>query len=333
MFKSLNTGDMAEFLTKIESFSSFADALKSITSGDAKSYNAKGLSYAGELISGFASRLIATDASDGKSTLAGAFASLLTEVGKHDSEFNAKGKAAGEKYAVGFGKTDDAGSNPKVLNSIFDEIIKAISGYESQFFDKGKKLGEKFVEGFKNEKGVVLINRHSEFVKSITDTITQIINQMDNYLEDYKGKGKSAGEYYASGFQQGLEESGMGSLTPIIAMDSNGNTATGIGLKSILTEMGLATSTDIGTLCERLDTINLRFDSAITSKLDQINSEYLKNISDQAKKLEKLTSISEKVNSIDGHVNDLKVYVFPNKLVAAIGDEIDKYLGDKAKKV
>ena len=324
MFNKLDNSKMGEFLTKLQNFQDMTEALKTFTGGDAASFNTQGIALAAEMIMGFANRLISADASDGKGTLGSAFASLLSEIEKYNTDFNVKGKAAGEQYAAGFGKTDKGG-NPALLNDILNKLVSAVGAYEQQFFDKGKALGNKFVEGFKNDQGVELINRHSVFVSSITDTLSKIIGEMDNYLEQYKAKGKSAGESYAAGFQEGLEGSGMSSLTPIVAMDNNGQTATATGLGAILTTFGYATSTDIGTLAERLDTINAHFTNPI--KVDDAHADIVQAIGKTNEKLGDLKDIKTDVGLLKTEVNNLKVYINADKLVGEIKYKMDRALG------
>lgn len=327
MFNKLDNSKMGEFLTKLQNFQDMTEALKTFTGGDAASFNTQGITLAAEMIMGFANRLISADASDGKGTLGSAFASLLSEIEKYNTDFNTKGKAAGEQYAAGFGKTDKGG-NPALLNDILNKLVSAVGAYEQQFFDKGKALGDKFVEGFKNEQGVVLINRHSVFVSSITDTLSKIIGEMDNYLEQYKAKGKSAGESYAAGFQEGLEGSGMSSLTPIVAMDNNGQTATATGLGAILTTFGYATSTDIATLAERLDTINAHFTNPI--KVDDAHTDIVNAIGTTNEKLGDLKDIKSDVGALKTDVKNLKVYIDSKILVGAIAPEMNRKLGAMA---
>ena len=183
-------------------------------------------------------------------------------------------------------------------------------------------MGTKFVEGFKNEQGWEYINRHSEFITSITNLITAILTEMDSHSEDFKSKGKTAGEQYAAGFNQGLTESGIGSLTPIVAMDASGKTATGDTLTAMLTAMGYATSTDIAGLATRLDTINNHFNQPIA-----VNDSHADIVSAIGTTNDKLKSIGDDVGTLKSEVNNLKVYINSKILVGAIASDMNRELG------
>ena len=324
MFNKLDNSKMGEFLTKLQNFQDMTEALKTFTGGDAASFNTQGIALAAEMITGFANRLISADESDGKGTLGSAFASLLSEIEKYNTDFNTKGKAAGEQYAAGFGNTDKGG-NPTLLNDILNKLVSAVGAYEQQFFDKGKAIGTKFVEGFKNEQGWELIDRHSEFVTGITGMISKILEEIDKNSADFRGKGETAGKEYAAGFEQGLQESGMGSLTPIVAMDASGQTATGTGITAILTSMGYATSTDISGLATRLDTIEQHFSNPI--KVDDAHKDIVDKIGEVNTTLGKLKDINTEVTNIKNKVDGLKVWLDTNKLDnSKMGEFLTKYV-------
>ena len=285
------------------------------------------MTFAAELIGGFATRLTSIEAVDGKGTFSSAFTSMLGGIDNYNADFRTKGDTLGKEFIAGFGKNDKNGS-ATLFNSLFTTLLSAINNYEQQFFDKGKAIGNKFIEGFKNEQGIALINRHSEFVSSITGMITQVLAAIDEHSEDYRSKGESAGKAYAEGFNQGLENSGMSTLSPIVAMDANGQTATSAGITAILTSMGYATTTDIESLATRLDNIDNRFKSPI--KVDDAHTQVLNDIKTSAAELSKLKDIKDEVSSLQKQVTNLKVYINKNILVGEIIDDIDKALGGAA---
>lgn len=330
MFNKLDNSKMGDFLTKLQNFQDMTEALKTFTGGDALSFNTQGITLAAELIMGFADRLISADAGDGKGTLTGAFTSMLGEIDTYGTDFETKGKALGDKFVSGFGK-DDGKGNATLFSGIFTNLLTAISGYEQQFYDKGVAIGKKFAEGFENRKndglGTGLI-WHSEFQKSITDMISKILTEIENSSKDFYDKGQTAGKQYAAGFNQGLEDSGIGSLSPIVAMDNSGQTMTGNSITTILASMGYATSLDIETLATRLDTINDHFKNPI--KVDDAHKDIVDKIGEVDKTLGKLKDIKDEVSAIKADVKNLKVYMDTGKLVAAIAPEMDRALGNKA---
>ena len=330
MFNNIRWSDFDDILTKLENFKSLTDTLSALTGGTDVEFNTKGLALGAEMISGFLTRLTSTEDSDGKGTLTGAFTSLLASIDEYADDFNTKGDSLGKQFTSGFGKTDKNGKTT-LLNSIFDELVKSISNYEQQFLDKGRTVGEKFVEGFQNRKndglGTGLI-WHSEFQKSITDMLSKVLGEIDNYSTDFFDKGKTAGKQYAAGFDQGLADSGMGTLTPIVAMDASGQTATGTGLTAILTAMGYATSLDITSLATRLDTLDAHFTNPI--KVDDAHKDIVDKIGDVNTALDPLKDIKTEVTNIKNKVDHLQVVLDTKVLVGEITPMIDRALGGES---
>lgn len=331
MFVNMRWSEFHEVLSEMDNFKNLADALHVLTDSSDTEFSTKGFALAAELISGFASRLISMDDVDGKGTMNSAFASLLSEIDKHVNDFEPKGKTAGEKFASGFGQ-NDRGGNPTLLNDLFTKLLSSIAGYEQQFYDKGKAAGNKYTEGFINKQNDDLfgwgLTSHSVFESSITETLTNVLTWMDDYLGDYTDKGKSAGEAYAAGFNEALSGAGTGTLTPIVAMDASGKTATATGLGAILTTMGYATSADIITLADRLDTLNSQFNNPIN--VDDAHKDIVDKIGEVNTTLDKLETIKNDLSSLKKDVYNLKVYMDTGKLVGEIAEPLNRALGNTA---
>lgn len=326
MFNYLDDSSVVDFMAKLENFSSLTSTLKSLTDSTGEDFNTKGITFAGELISGFASRLISTDISDGKGSLTTAFATLIAEIGKHDGEFRTAGENTSKAYAAGFGRADRDGAYT-VLDDILTSVVTEISSFNNDFKGAGQSAGRAFCEGFQdNDDGLfgTGLFKHSQTTNFFHEIVSSILADMGSQetIEQYRSKGLTSGKAYAEGFKSGLDEAGFGSLTPIVAMDSEGRTTTRTNLTTMLQSIGYATSTDISNVAGKLDLINGRFDKSINVSVDQ--SEVTKAI---GKVESKLGTIDGHVDQLESMVNNLRVYIDSNILVGKIAPQMNRELG------
>lgn len=329
MFNRLDNSKMGDFLSKMQNFSDMTEALKTFTGGDATSFNTQGIALAAEMITGFANRLISTEVSDGKGTISSSMTSMLGEIDKYNSDFNTKGKTAGDNYISGFMRSDKNGKGT-LFDVLFDSITTSLEGYKTNFFNSGKAASEQYIAGFINNKYFIFGRSESQFSKSLIDPIVNLLSILDSKLEEFKNKGKSAGEQYALGFKEG-----MAGLSPIVSMDSDGKVdgksndgGNQQSIAEILTSLNFATSDNMVSVLEKLETLNSKFNEPI-----DVKDQHEEIVTAVGKVEDKLGDISTDVSKLETDVNNLRVYIDKSILVGSIIGDIDKALGNRARRL
>ncbi len=188
-------------------------------------------------------------------------------------------------------------------------------------------LAAQFVGGFASRLAQTGTTE-GETGSTVSGAMDALLAVIEGYAESFLEKGKNAGEQYATGFNQGLESIDSGRLTPVIDMDETGSVTGGTGIVAVLSAMKYATSADIGTLAERLDTINAHFTNPIN--VNDGHAAALNTISGKLDALDKLENIKSDVGALKADVKNLKVYIDSKILVGAIAPEMNRKLGAMA---
>ena len=186
----------------------------------------------------------------------------------------------------------------------------------------GLALATQFVSGFAT--GLTQAEA-AEGSQTIGTSMEALLGIIESYSDDFFEKGQTAGQQYASGFNQGLTSVEPGKLTPIISMDASGNASSGTSIFDILSKMPFATTADASGLALRLDVISNKFNRPIS--VDDKHTDIVNSIKDTNSRLK---TIGENVTKLTTEVNNLKVYIAPNLLVGAIAADMDRELGRMA---
>ena len=198
------------------------------------------------------------------------------------------------------------------------------TGFTAEAFDtSGMTLATSFISSFVNR---LLQVESTEDAQTLSGAFKQLLEAIDGYSNDFYEKGKTAGSQFALGFNEGLGGIDTGSLSPVVSIDAEGNTANGqTGLAAILATMNYVTTADISTALTHIEAIKSKFDNPISvddSHTDIVNAIGTANT--------KLGTINDKLRTLSTEVNNLKVYINSRILVGAIASDMDRELGRRA---
>lgn len=206
-----------------------------------------------------------------------------------------------------------------------DDVEHLISMFTASIGIAGGALADELIKGFSFR--VSQQSSESGAGETIGSAMDAVLVILDGYVSQFHDRGKTAGQEYAAGFKEGMNEISS-FLTPVVSMDASGNTSTSAtpSLTTILTSMNYVTTDTISTSIENIEAIKNRLNETI--KVDDGHDVVLNNIN---QKLGDLDTIKTDIGKLEGEINQLKVYISPDLLVGAIADKMDRALGNAAK--
>lgn len=209
-----------------------------------------------------------------------------------------------------------------------EDVEHLISMFSSAVGIAGGALADELITGFAFR--VSQESAESGASDTLSSAMEAVLSILDSYSESFFERGKTAGQRYAAGFKEGMNEV-SGFLTPVVSMDNQGNTS-GNGaegstsLASILTAMNYVKVTDISAAVTNIQSMKDKLNGTI--KVDDGHASVLNTMKDR---LGDLDNIKKDVDSIKAKVNKFAVYIYPNDLVGAIVDDMDRALGDASR--
>ena len=209
-----------------------------------------------------------------------------------------------------------------------EDVEHLISMFSSAVGIAGGALADELITGFAFR--VSQESAESGASDTLSSAMEAVLAILDSYSESFFERGKTAGQRYAAGFKEGMNEV-SGFLTPVVSMDNQGNTS-GNGtegstsLASILTAMNYVKVTDISSAVTNIQSMKDKLNGTI--KVDDGHASVLNTMKDR---LGDLDNIKKDVDSIKAKVNKFAVYIYPNDLVGAIVDDMDRALGNASR--